>query len=291
MLGQVAVQEGKVAVHHRRVIVVAEETPDTGLAVADGAEIQGPVSFAEAEIRIRAVVVAHFPCEGNHVGRIHTLVRHDAEAQFLIGFARLWELADAAGVGVGGNAIVRHAAGHPYGPFAAGALADDFHDPGLLLVADGEGFPGRAIPILPDQLVHDSDGLPGRGRTLQGQMHQREVVQVALRVHEFLPPVPGRLDDAQLLLVHLADDGVGIGRLRDVVKRMGAPAPDRDHFPGGMGAGPRIGQGRGIAESVTVVGADHASVHGSLFAHDQVGASLRRGREREQECGRQGHAE
>ncbi len=129
MHGEVPVQERQVFIHHLRIIVVSIEAPHAGLAVADGAPVQRTIGLAEAEIGVRTLVVAHLAGEGDDIGAIHGLaVRGNAEAQFLIGLLRLGELADAA------DAVVGYAAGHPYRTLAAGTLADEFHDPGLVLV-------------------------------------------------------------------------------------------------------------------------------------------------------------
>ena len=252
---------------------MAEEAPDAGLAVADGAEIERAVGLAEAEVRVGTVVPAHFPGEGDDIGAVHAFALDDAEALLLVDLFRLRELPDAAGIGIGRDAVVRDAARHPHGALAAGALADEFHDPGLLRVADGEGFAGGAVAVFLHEVMHHLDGLPGRRAALQGQMHQGEIVQGALGAGQLVAAAPGGFHDGDLPFVHQAHDAVGVLRLGDVVDGgLGPPAADGDHLAR------RVLPGRGPvqrleeAEAVAVVGADHASVGGSQLAHDEVRA-------------------
>ena len=80
VLREVPVQEGQVAVHHVLIVVMTEEAPDAGFAVADGAEVQRTVGFAEAEVGIGPFVIAHFAGEGDDIGRVHALAGDYAEA-------------------------------------------------------------------------------------------------------------------------------------------------------------------------------------------------------------------
>ena len=201
-------------------------------------------------------------------------------------FLGLRELPYSAGVGVGGDAVVGELSCHPHRALPSGALADKFHEPRLLLVTHGEGFSGGVVAVFLHKLVHDSNGLPGRSRTLQRKVHEGEVVKPAVRVPELLPAVPSGFNDGDLLLVHEAHHPIGVLHLRDVVDLgVRSPAlPDGNHLPGLMAPRTREAQRCGKPEAVAVVSAYHAAVHRSFLAHNEVGAGV--GIRLEQDCGR-----
>ena len=89
--------------------------------------------------------------------------------------------------------------------------------------------------------------------------------------------VPGRLHNRDLVLVHQADDAVGVGRFGDLAAdSLGTPAVDGDHLAFRMASGQRDRQRLGKAESVAVIGAHHASVGGSLLSDNEIRTSERR---------------
>ena len=115
--------------------------------------------------------------------------------------------------------------------------------------------------------------MASRAVALQGQVHQGEIVQGALGAGQFVPAAPGGFHDGDLQLVHQAHDAVGVVRLGDVMDgRLGPPAADGEHLARGMLPGREPVQRLEKAEAVAVVGAHHASVHGSQLAHDEVRA-------------------
>ena len=121
--------------------------------------------------------------------------------------------------------------------------------------------------------MHHFDGLPGRRTALQGQVHQGEIVQGTLRAGQFVPAAPGGFHNGDLPFVHQAHDAVGVVRLGDVMHGgLRAPAADRELLARRVLSGRKPVQRLEEAEAVTVVGADHASVGGSQFAHDEVRA-------------------
>ena len=138
-LGHISINIRQIAVYLSGVVVVAVETPHTGLAVADGAEVHRAIGLAETEVGVRTVIVTLLLGEGYDVGAIHaiTFVSHE-ESELLVDLLGLRELLDTAGVGLGANAVVRNPHGDPDGALVALAFADDLHDPSLVLVTDGE---------------------------------------------------------------------------------------------------------------------------------------------------------
>ena len=293
VLGQIAVKEGQVAVHNLCFVVMAEEAPNAGLAVADGAEVQRAVSLAEAEVLVRAVIITLLACKRDDIGRIHALALYNAETTFFVGLAdlcNLGELADTAGIGIGGNAVVRKAHGNPNGTLVIGTLADELHDPGLVLVAYGEGLAGVAVSIFLDKVMHNLDGLPGGSCALQSKVHELEVAKPALLVVQLLAAVPGCFYYSYLILVHKTGHIVGIFCLRNIIDcSIGAPsAAYCHHLARSMTARSRVVKICCKAKAVAVVSADDAAVYGSLLTHDKIGTSIGINASCKQEHGRYG---
>ena len=116
---------------------------------------------------------------------------------------------DPAHVGVGGDISFGNPGRDPDDALDAGALADQLHDPGLVLVGDREGLARAAVAVFLAERVDDRDGLAGRLRPLEGQHHQAVVVELALAVDQLAAAAGGRLAERELVFVHQADDGVG----------------------------------------------------------------------------------
>ena len=105
---------------------------------------------------------------------------------------------------------------------------------------------------------------------------QVSIVETTWDGREELAKSEGALDYFTLMDLALqrsasAHDAVGVVRLGDIMHRtFGAPAPHGDHLARRVAPGGRPGKGGCEAEAVAVVGAHHASVRGSQFAHDEV---------------------
>ena len=169
---KLAVNVRQVFVHLLVVVMVAEEAPHAGIGVAHILEVDGAVGIAEREIDVLAIEEAFLAGEGNHIKGIDTfhfglvnfreLLAIDAPTFFLR------ELPDSAQVGMGADAVVGDAQGHPNGTFAAWALADDFHNPSLVGVTNGDGFAAAVVAVFFNEFGHALDGFAGSGRALQG---------------------------------------------------------------------------------------------------------------------------
>ena len=74
------------------------------------------------------------------------------------------------------DGIVGNTDGHPYGTlfrhFAVAAAAHHLKNPGLIGVADGEGFTLTGIAVLLYQRCHDIDSLTGILGTLEGDVDE-----------------------------------------------------------------------------------------------------------------------
>ena len=144
------------------------------------------------------------------------------------------EGADPGLVRMGGNGPVRDADGHPHDALVhihavldVRPLADEFHDPGLVLVGDGKGLSLGGIAVGAGQVHDDRDGLPGARGPLQGGVDDGAVVDAAAAVHQFLPASPGGLGDDELLLVHVPHRLPGVGHLVDFAEELpGIPVVD-----------------------------------------------------------------
>ena len=195
-----------------------EGTPDACVTTADGAEIRRTVRFLEAERLVGSVEIAFA------AGKSDDVLRIEAVVGILQG-----EGADAGLVGVGADRPVRHAEGHPDDALVridsvpdARPLADEFHDPGLVLVGDGEGLALGGVAVFIGQVHDDGDGFPGGRGPLQGDVDEGAVVDAAPAVHQFLAAAPGGLGDDDLLLVHVAHGLEGMGDLVDVAEEFPA---------------------------------------------------------------------
>ena len=195
-----------------------EGTPDAGVTTADGAEIRRTVRFLEAERLVGSVEIAFA------AGKSDDILRIEAVVGILQG-----EGADAGLVGVGADRPVRHAEGHPDDALVridsvpdARPLADEFHDPGLVLVGDGEGLAFGGIAVFIRQVHDDGNGLPGGRGPLQGDVDEGAVVDAAPAVHQLLAAAPGGLGDDDLFLVHVAHRLEGMGDLFDLAEILSA---------------------------------------------------------------------
>ena len=95
----VSVDERQIGIHLGRIGVVTVEAPDTGFAVADGAEVERAVGFAEAEVRIGSFIESQFAGGGDDILGIHADAFDLAERLLLVGLGHLGnlrELLDAA---------------------------------------------------------------------------------------------------------------------------------------------------------------------------------------------------
>ena len=146
-------------------LAVAEDVeggPGTGFAAACAAEIEGIVDVAEAEIFVGAGVPALLPGEADYVGGVEAVVG------VIEG-----EAGDTGLVGVGADVAVGDAAGHPDNALvAAGALAHEVHDPGLLRVGDAEGFAFGGVAVFVGEGHDGLYGLTGGAGTLEGDVDQ-----------------------------------------------------------------------------------------------------------------------
>ena len=260
-----AVDVGEVLVHGR--VVLAEEGPHAGIAGPQGAEVGGIIGLGKAEILVQPVEIAHLAGKRNDIGRI--------EAVLLV-FQR--ELVNAGIVGVTGNAVVGDTHGYPHGTPAPRALADEVHDPGLVGVGNGEGLATAAIAIFLDQAGHHLDGLAGGLGPFESQLHERTVVDDAGGIDQLGTSAPGRLDDGELVLVHVAQHGISVIHLFDFAQRfVGIPLDNLTHGTLGPVGGRRRGQRPIEGVGVGRIGYQHTPVGRSLLTGYQTrtGPSLR----------------
>ena len=83
----------------------------------------------------------------------------------------------------------------------------------------------------------------GRSRisgALEGEAHQVEVPEQAVGVFEFGAAVKGGLADRELVLVHQADDGVGVRDFLDLAADLARPALQLDPLVGLMVGGGQV---------------------------------------------------
>ena len=248
-----------------------ESAPGTGVAAADRAKIGRIIGLLEAELAVQAVEVALATGKRNNVRSVEAIV----------GIVH-GELADTGLVGMRANGAVRHAAGHPDDALVhvdavahAHALADEFHDPGLVLIGNGEGFPLRGVAVFIGQRNNDVDGFAGRLGALQGDVDEGTVVDAAVLVRQFLAATPGGFRDDELELVHVAHRLVGVRNLLDFTQiAVGVPLVDGEH-----GAGLPVRRGLIVQLAEQVMGVrrvrdQHGAVLAGAAGDDNVGTGV-----------------
>ncbi len=137
---------------------------------------------------------------------------------------------------MGADGPVRHAAGHPDDAFVhvlsvsqVHALADEFHDPGFVLVGNGEGLSLGGIAVFIGQFHNDVNGLAGRLGALQGNIDKGAVIYSAGLVFQLRPAAPGGFRYDELELVHVAYGLVGMGHLGNLGQGpLGIPVENLD---------------------------------------------------------------
>ena len=273
-LAHVAVDVREIFVNLSGVVVMAVEAPDSGLAVADGAEIHGAIGLTEAEFSVWAIVISFLLGEGDSVGAVQAIaIVGDKVTELLVNLLGLGELLDAAGVGVGADAIVGDSPCDPDGALVSLAFSDYLHYPSLVLVADSEGLAGAVVAIFLDQLMDAVDSLTGCGNPLKHNAHEGEIIKITFRVPELLAAAPGCFHNADLVLIHQTDNSKGVRDLFDKTLLGGrSPAPELYKLTLGMTAGSAVIQRRREAETVAVISADHTSVNGGFLSYNKVGA-------------------
>ena len=243
--------------------------PDTGIAATDRAKIHGAVGFFEAELTVQTVEIALAAGEGNDVGSIETVVG------VIEG-----ELADACLIGVGADGTVGDAHGHPHDALLGihpvldvHALADEFHDPGLVLVRDGESFSFGGIAVGVGQVYNDINGFAGRLGALQGNVDERAVINSASLVLKFRTAAPGGFRNDELELVHVTYGLVGMGNLLDFTQiTVGIPLVNGKHTACLPVAGRLVIQLTEESVRVGSIGNQHRAVPRGAAGDNYVGA-------------------
>ena len=207
-----------------------ESHPHAGFAEAGGLEVNGGVGIAEAELGVVGIfrIVAFQFGESNHiVGIDRADVGQENLVDFLVGDGSLAvaerEGGDTRLVGVAGDVAVGNAAGHPHGTVGPAfhglalcilhllAFSNQLKNPSLVGVGDGERLAFAAVAISIQQFADDLDGFAGGLGTLQGDVDEGAVVDEAGSFPEFGTATVGGFTDHELMLVHVANDRIGVG--------------------------------------------------------------------------------
>ena len=177
---------------------------------------------SKREVLVLAREVAALAGEVEEVGRVH-----DVLLVFVV------HLADAGLVGVARDGVVGDAHRYPHRTFL-GSLADHLHHPELVFVGDRERFARRGVAVVLHEIGHYLDRLAGGLRPFERDLDQRAVVDdaVACRILKFLVASPGRFTDTHLVLVHVTDHVICVGRLGNLAEGLaGVPVHDFAHRP------------------------------------------------------------
>ena len=256
---------------------MTEETPYACFANVQTREVKGVIGSLEGEEGIVFVgEIAFLAGKGDHILVPHPLAVFAGVAEAFLLSALDGYLTDTGLVGVAGDAVVGDAYGYPYGSLAVLTFADEVHHPHLVGVADREGLAFAAVAVGLYQVGHALDGLAGSLAALQGDVDKASVVDT-LTAPEFFAAAPGRLADGELVLVHVADDGVGMTNFRNLHQGFtGVPLVDLTH-----GTGLMVSGGLELQKSVQRVAVRRVRDKGtticrSRLTYDKIGASFAR---------------
>ena len=253
---------------------VAQEVigaPDAGVAGTGGFKIPRGIGFGKVEVLVFPLEIAFLAGKGNDVLGIEAVLRVVQR-----------EFPDAGLVGMSADVAVRNAAGHPYDTLVhVDAVADvhafpnQIHDPGFVLVRDGESLPLGGIAVFVGQVHDDLNGLAGGFGPLQGDIDEGTVVDDASAVQQFLAAAVGGFRDDELVLVHVAHRFEGVLRLGDFAQIPARiPIVNLQHGPGGViGRRPEIEftiQRMGVGS----IGNQARSVFAGTAGNDDVGAGV-----------------
>ena len=197
-----AVHCGQVFIHAVHPFVV--EAPGACFAEAQGREVGRRIGVGKGEILVLAAEISLLAGKGDDIAGSDDVV-----------LVLEVELVDAALVGVGRDAVVGDADGHPHSPFAARAFANHFHNPDFVGVGNGETLALAGITVFLHQRRHHLNGFAGSAAALQAQRHQADVVDTLVFAIQFGAAAKGGFGDGHLVLVDLANHGIGDGGFRD----------------------------------------------------------------------------
>ena len=175
-------------------------------------------------------------------------------------------------VGMGADHVVGHALGHPNCTLLILTLTDEFHNPHLVLVGNGETLTATLVAILLTKFVYQLNGLARSLTTLKGNPHKRTVVHHARTTIQLGTTTEGCLHDAELVLVQetcYLICLIGLGYLTKIITCL--VVIDGTHSTLGMLHPGLVVQGREHAITVTTVTYNNTTIGRSLLANDKVG--------------------
>ena len=181
---------------------------------------------------------------------------------------------------MGADGSVGHPHGHPDDTLLridavahVGSLANQFHDPGFVLVRDGKGLSLRGVAVFIGQVHDDLDGLTGRFGTLQGNVDEGTVVYASGLVFQFRTSAPSGLRDDELVLVHVAHGLEGMGNLLYHAQRLiGVPVVNLQGAAGLPVLGGLVVQLSEEGMGIGRIGNQHRAVCRGTAGDDDVGA-------------------
>ena len=191
-----AIHCGQVFLHTVHPFVV--EAPGASLAEAQGREVGRRIGVGKGEFLVLAAEISLLAGKGDDIAGSDDVV-----------LVLEVELVDAALVGVGCDAVIGNADGHPHRSFAARSFANHFHNPDFVGVGNGETLALAGIAVFLDERGHHLNGFARRAAALQAQRHQADVVDTLVFAIQFGAAAKGSFGDGHLVLVDLANHGIG----------------------------------------------------------------------------------
>ena len=258
----IAHHEVSVLIH--ALVEAIEVRPYSRLTSTESTEGVGIVDLLEGEVCILTLIEALLAGKGDDVLGVEPVL-----------LVLKVDLLDAGLIGVSGDGVIGDAGGYPDGALLALTLADQLHEPYLILVSNSEGLTCAAVTVVTDKTGHDVDRLAGTLGALQGYVDQAAVVDETLGPLELLQSAPGGLGDADLVLIHITHHIVGVSDLRDlplVLARV--PHVDIHHVSRLPVTGCPVVELAVEGVAVGCIADDDAPVDRGILADDEVGTCL-----------------
>ncbi len=246
------------------ILEMVKERPCTRIAETTAREIGLGIRHLPREVGILARKPSLAACKLDNIfGEHHVLLVLHVK------------LTDAALVGMGTDGLVGYTLGHPHHSLRARTFAHHLHYPSLVGVANGECLALTVVAVGLCQCGHHLDSLACCLGTLQGNVDKRTIVNYTRTVYHFLTPAIGCLAYGYLPLVDIADNIVSLGSLGYLsMILVGIPVENFAHFVLSVLTCREVTQALEHTIIVGTVRADDRTVGRSLFAHNEIGASI-----------------
>jgi len=185
---------GIVEVIPHGLVYLLKKRPYPNLASTGSTKIERSIGIGKAKILICAGIVSLGTGEVNDIRRVNHLNTRIENLVKVPGAYRIFQIflregGDAGLVGMSRDVAVGNTNGYPNSSLIGivgflcflvnlqvSPLSNHFKNPYLIFISHRERFPLAVVPVLLHQLCHNLDGFTSALGTLQGNVHQRSIV-------------------------------------------------------------------------------------------------------------------